>query len=94
MQAYCTDMTCFDYHRIIRGTSSVETTLSQKLLPSIESFLSAHGFYIIMNGKVERRQTGTIRTNCLDCLDRTNSTQAFLGQEVSSLCTSRVGYYC
>ena len=57
--------------------------LSQKLLPSIESFLSAHGFYTNLNGTVERTQTGTIRTNCLDCLDRTNLVQSFLGQEVS-----------
>lgn len=29
-----------------------------------------------------REQTGTIRTNCLDCLDRTNCVQTFLGLEV------------
>jgi len=28
-------------------------------------------------------QSGTIRTNCLDCLDRTNSVQAFFALEVS-----------
>ena len=76
-------VTCFDFHRICRGTSNLEGTLSQKLLPSIESFLSSHGFYTNLNGTVERTQTGTIRTNCLDCLDRTNSVQSFLGQEVS-----------
>lgn len=27
-------------------------------------------------------QGGTIRTNCLDCLDRTNSVQAFFALEV------------
>ncbi|XP_023373215.1 synaptojanin-1 [Otolemur garnettii] len=27
-------------------------------------------------------QSGTVRTNCLDCLDRTNSVQAFLGLEM------------
>lgn len=29
-----------------------------------------------------RVQTGTIRTNCLDCLDRTNCVQTFFGLEV------------
>lgn len=29
-----------------------------------------------------RSQSGTVRTNCLDCLDRTNSVQAFFGLEV------------
>lgn len=27
-------------------------------------------------------QSGTIRTNCLDCLDRTNCVQTYLGLEV------------
>ncbi|XP_023597071.1 synaptojanin-1 [Trichechus manatus latirostris] len=30
----------------------------------------------------DRCQSGTVRTNCLDCLDRTNSVQAFLGLEM------------
>lgn len=34
-------------------------------------------------------QTGTIRTNCLDCLDRTNSVQTFLGLEVSCFLKSK-----
>lgn len=29
-----------------------------------------------------RCQTGTFRTNCLDCLDRTNNVQSFIGLEV------------
>lgn len=29
-----------------------------------------------------REQRGTIRTNCLDCLDRTNCVQTFLGLDV------------
>jgi hypothetical protein len=28
------------------------------------------------------KQKGTIRTNCLDCLDRTNCVQTFFGLEV------------
>ena len=29
-----------------------------------------------------RKQTGTVRTNCLDCLDRTNAVQTFIGLTV------------
>ena len=29
-----------------------------------------------------REQHGTVRTNCTDCLDRTNCVQTFLGLEV------------
>ena len=33
--------------------------------------------YFLINDKQEKieQQTGTVRTNCIDCLDRTNVTQ-------------------
>ena len=30
---------------------------------------------------VRRRQTGVLRTNCIDCLDRTNVVQGMLGRK-------------
>ena len=30
----------------------------------------------------KREQYGTVRTNCTDCLDRTNAVQTFIGLEV------------
>lgn len=36
-------------------------------------------------------QGGTIRTNCLDCLDRTNSVQAFFALEVG-ICPTDQNY--
>ena len=33
-----------------------------------------------------RHQTGTVRTNCLDCLDRTNAVQTMIGLEVNRAC--------
>ena len=40
-------------------------------------------FYIKFLPYIEifRQQYGTVRTNCTDCLDRTNSVQTFLGIE-------------
>lgn len=35
------------------------------------------GFYISKGGNVLKKQIGVLRTNCLDCLDRTNVCQAF-----------------
>lgn len=29
-----------------------------------------------------RNQKGAVRTNCIDCIDRTNSVQSYLGLEV------------
>ena len=31
---------------------------------------------------VENRQKGTVRTNCIDCLDRTNVTQSVIGRYI------------
>ena len=33
---------------------------------------------------LSREQFGTVRTNCTDCLDRTNCVQSFLGAQVLS----------
>lgn len=38
-------------------------------------------YYASTEGEgVKRRQEGVIRSNCMDCLDRTNVTQSALGQ--------------
>lgn len=39
-------------------------------------------------------QGGTIRTNCLDCLDRTNSVQAFFALEVTLLSCVVIKQFC
>ena len=94
-QAYCAEMVCYDYHKIIKsGGSNIETTLSQSLLPLTDTFLSSHGIYHCDNGQPMRLQTGTIRTNCLDCLDRTNSVQNFLSQHVSVVCVRDISCEC
>ena len=45
-------------------------------------------FFRSLNGRIifetyfRSLQSGTVRVNCLDCLDRTNAVQSFLGLEV------------
>ncbi len=85
MQAYCAEMLCFDYHRQIKSGGSVEGTLTQSLFPLITPFTTSHGFFVSEDGRQTRLQTGTMRINCLDCLDRTNSVQNFVGQQVAWL---------
>uniref|UniRef100_A0A8C1IM67 phosphoinositide 5-phosphatase n=1 Tax=Cyprinus carpio TaxID=7962 RepID=A0A8C1IM67_CYPCA len=72
----------FDYHQMVKGGKTDK--LNSVLKPQINKFLEecvtktsfSHNF-------VHRRcQTGTIRSNCLDCLDRTNSVQAFIALEM------------
>uniref|UniRef100_A0A803VZX0 Synaptojanin-1 n=1 Tax=Ficedula albicollis TaxID=59894 RepID=A0A803VZX0_FICAL len=55
--------------------------LHSVLKPQVQKFLEC-GFFYFDGKEVKRSQSGTVRTNCLDCLDRTNSVQAFFGLEM------------
>ncbi|XP_078002688.1 synaptojanin-1 isoform X10 [Phascolarctos cinereus] len=72
-------MVNFDYHQMVKG-GKVEK-LHSILKPQVQKFLDS-GFFYFNGIEVQRSQNGTIRTNCLDCLDRTNSVQAFFGLEM------------
>ncbi|XP_039175203.1 synaptojanin-1 isoform X3 [Crotalus tigris] len=72
-------MVNFDYHQMVKG-GKVEK-LHSVLKPQIQKFFEC-GFFYFDGKEVKSSQSGTIRTNCLDCLDRTNSVQAFIGLEM------------
>uniref|UniRef100_A0A671PR98 phosphoinositide 5-phosphatase n=1 Tax=Sinocyclocheilus anshuiensis TaxID=1608454 RepID=A0A671PR98_9TELE len=70
----------FDYHQMVKGGKTDK--LSTVLKPQISKFLEECGFFFSHYFVHRRCQTGTIRSNCLDCLDRTNSVQAFIALEM------------
>ncbi|XP_048035136.1 synaptojanin-1 isoform X6 [Megalobrama amblycephala] len=71
----------FDYHQMVKGGKTDK--LNTVLKPQISKFLEECGFfYYSGEAGIQRCQTGTIRSNCLDCLDRTNSVQAFIALEM------------
>uniref|UniRef100_A0A673I1D3 Synaptojanin-1 n=1 Tax=Sinocyclocheilus rhinocerous TaxID=307959 RepID=A0A673I1D3_9TELE len=71
----------FDYHQMVKGGKTDK--LSTVLKPQIGKFLEDCGFFCYSGeAGIQRCQTGTIRSNCLDCLDRTNSVQAFIALEM------------
>ncbi|XP_058042198.1 synaptojanin-1 [Ahaetulla prasina] len=72
-------MVNFDYHQMVKGGKAEK--LHGVLKPQIQKFFEC-GFFYFDGKEVKRSQSGTIRTNCLDCLDRTNSVQAFIGLEM------------
>ncbi|XP_053759099.1 synaptojanin-1 isoform X6 [Panthera pardus] len=72
-------MVNFDYHQMVKGGKAEK--LHSVLKPQVQKFVD-YGFFYFNGSEVQRCQTGTVRTNCLDCLDRTNSVQAFLGLEM------------
>lgn len=53
-----------------------------KLWAAIAPAVSAHGTLRTHGelGRVRSQQKGVVRTNCVDCLDRTNVVQALLGR--------------
>ncbi|XP_041528774.1 synaptojanin-1 isoform X3 [Microtus oregoni] len=72
-------MVSFDYHQMVKGGKAEK--LHSVFKPQVQKFLD-YGFFYFDGSEVQRCQSGTVRTNCLDCLDRTNSVQAFLGLEM------------
>ncbi|XP_055839392.1 synaptojanin-1 [Episyrphus balteatus] len=72
----------FDYHQECRGSNF--SALS-KLKSRIDACGVNFGYFYASNNNIIREQIGTIRTNCLDCLDRTNCVQTFLGLEMLNI---------
>ncbi|XP_055082732.1 synaptojanin-1 isoform X5 [Periophthalmus magnuspinnatus] len=74
-------MVNFDYHQNVRGGKADK--LHSVLKPQLNKFIDECGFFYYSGDTgITRTQSGTMRTNCLDCLDRTNSVQAFFGLEM------------
>lgn len=75
-------ITTFDFHSVSRATGGLDGVRSElnKLAP-VRLKRDAFSCTIVDSaGTVRRRQAGVMRTNCLDCLDRTNVVQAMLSE--------------
>ncbi|XP_053984713.1 synaptojanin-1 [Hylaeus volcanicus] len=69
----------FDYHQECRGGNMKNLS---KLKAKVEKYLESFSLFYAANNTVIYEQNGTIRTNCLDCLDRTNCVQTFFALEI------------
>ena len=71
----------FDFHDICRGMKFENVSL---LIETLKPFLETIGWSDISDshGKCHEPQRGIIRTNCMDCLDRTNVVQSAIAQHV------------
>ncbi|KAL8733152.1 MAG: hypothetical protein Q9166_002344 [cf. Caloplaca sp. 2 TL-2023] len=69
----------FDFHAVCRGMRFENVNI---LMNTLGDIMDKYGTTVELNGEVKRRQKGVLRTNCMDCLDRTNVVQ--------SACASRV----
>lgn len=66
----------FDYHAECRGGNLRNLTKLKKI--TID-YLNSFSFFHSSTGNITNQQLGTMRTNCVDCLDRTNAVQNMYG---------------
>ncbi|GAY32017.1 hypothetical protein CUMW_000120 [Citrus unshiu] len=79
----------FDFHHVC-GTSNFDKL--QVLYDQIQQEFDNQGYLLIdTEGNILEEQKGVIRSNCIDCLDRTNVTQSYLAQKSLSLQLQRIG---
>ncbi|GJW77329.1 phosphoinositide phosphatase SAC6-like protein [Tanacetum coccineum] len=81
----------FDFHRIC---GHVHFERLSMLYDQIEDFLVKNRYFLINDkGEKVEAQIGVVRTNCIDCLDRTNVTQSMIGRKMLELQLQRLGVF-
>uniref|UniRef100_A0A8R7U7U1 SAC domain-containing protein n=1 Tax=Triticum urartu TaxID=4572 RepID=A0A8R7U7U1_TRIUA len=69
----------FDFHHICGGGNFDNL---QVLYDEIEEAIQKQGYFLMNSkGEILLDQSGVVRSNCIDCLDRTNVTQSFLARK-------------
>ncbi|VFQ93501.1 unnamed protein product [Cuscuta campestris] len=81
----------FDFHHICGHVHFENLSF---LYNQIEDFLTKNR-YFLLNEKGEKleAQLGILRTNCIDCLDRTNVTQSMIGRKMLEFQFKRLGVF-
>ncbi|KAG8662878.1 phosphoinositide phosphatase SAC6 isoform X1 [Manihot esculenta] len=81
----------FDFHKICGHIHFERLSI---LYEQMADFLEKGG-YLLLNEKGEKikEQTGVVRTNCIDCLDRTNVTQSMIGRRMLEIQLRRIGVF-
>ncbi|XP_073075925.1 synaptojanin-2 isoform X4 [Manis javanica] len=84
-----TPMINFDFHQFAKGGKLEK--LENLLRPQLKLHWDDFGVYTKGENVSPRFQKGTLRMNCLDCLDRTNTVQGFIALEVLHLQLESLG---
>ncbi|XP_077219947.1 phosphoinositide phosphatase SAC6-like [Tasmannia lanceolata] len=81
----------FDFHRICGHIQFERLSL---LYDQIADYLKENS-YFLLSGKGEKvmEQLGVVRTNCIDCLDRTNVTQSMIGRKMLESQLQEIGIF-
>ncbi|CAG0893390.1 unnamed protein product [Cyprideis torosa] len=67
----------FDFHK---ECAKMQWHRLSILLHKLEKDVAAHSYFLLKNGLRTKVQVGVVRTNCIDCLDRTNVVQSLLAR--------------
>ncbi|EDL83730.1 synaptojanin 2, isoform CRA_d [Rattus norvegicus] len=84
-----TPMINFDFHQFAKGRKLEK--LENLLRPQLKLHWDDFGVFAKGENVSPRFQKGTLRMNCLDCLDRTNTVQCFIALEVLHLQLESLG---
>jgi hypothetical protein len=79
----------FDFHSECRGMKFENV---QRLVDAMAGTLDDFGSTVVQDSKVLSSQTGIVRTNCMDCLDRTGVAQCAFGQYAVEQQLKQEGY--
>lgn len=81
----------FDFHKVCGHVHFERLSI---LYDQISDFLDKNR-YLLLNEKGEKieEQGGVVRTNCIDCLDRTNVTQSMIGRKMLESQLRRIGVF-
>lgn len=79
----------FDFHHECRGMKFENV---RKLVDKLEPTLDDFGETVVQDMSVLTEQTGIVRTNCMDCLDRTGVAQCAFGQRALEKELNHEGY--
>ncbi|XP_006868517.1 PREDICTED: synaptojanin-2 [Chrysochloris asiatica] len=86
-----TPMINFDFHQFAKGGKLEK--LENLLRPQLKLHWDEFDVFTKGENVSPRFQKGTLRMNCLDCLDRTNTVQCFIGLEVLHLQLESLGLH-
>lgn len=79
----------FDFHQACRGMKFENVSL---LVDTLAESLDTMGQSVVINGSLASEQKGVFRTNCMDCLDRTNVCQSSFAKYMLDLQLKEQGY--
>ncbi|RMD40777.1 hypothetical protein DV735_g4379, partial [Chaetothyriales sp. CBS 134920] len=79
----------FDFHAECRGMRFDHVS---RLVDRLRGRIDGFGETVVQDGVLRKSQTGIVRTNCMDCLDRTNVVESALGQYMLQTALSSQGF--